>query len=60
VIKRGDKVNVVLEQDGLEISSKGIAQEQCQLGKTIRLINPNSKKEFQGLVLDARTVRVQL
>ncbi len=60
VIKRGDNVNVVLEQDGLEISTKGIAQEQGQLGKTIRLLNPKSKKEFQGLVLDAKTVKVQL
>jgi flagella basal body P-ring formation protein FlgA len=60
VIKRGDKVNVILDQDGLEISSKGVAQEQGQLGKTIRLINPKSKKEFQGLVLDAKTVKVQI
>jgi flagella basal body P-ring formation protein FlgA len=60
VIKRGDHVTVVLDQDGLEISSKGIAQEQGQLGKTIRLVNPKSKKEFQGLVLDAKTVKVQL
>ena len=60
VIKRGDNVNVVLDQDGLEISSKGIAQEQGQLGKTIRLINPKSKKEFEGLVVDAKTVKVQL
>jgi flagella basal body P-ring formation protein FlgA len=60
VIKRGDSVNVVLDQDGLEISSKGVAQEQGQLGKTIRLVNPKSKKEFQGLVLDAKTVKVTL
>jgi flagella basal body P-ring formation protein FlgA len=60
VIKRGDNVNVVLDQDGLEISSKGVAQEQGQLGKTIRLVNPKSKKEFQGLVLNAKTVKVTL
>uniref|UniRef100_A0A7C3V5I8 Flagellar basal body P-ring formation protein FlgA n=1 Tax=Desulfobacca acetoxidans TaxID=60893 RepID=A0A7C3V5I8_9BACT len=60
VIKRGDRVTVVLDQDGLEVSTKGVAQEQGHLGKLIRLINPKSKKEFQGLVVDARTVKVQL
>jgi flagellar basal body P-ring formation protein FlgA len=60
IIKRGDSVNVVLDQDGMEISTKGVAQEQGFAGKTIRLINPKSKKEIQGLVLDAKTVKVQL
>lgn len=60
VIKRGDEVTVVLEQDGLEISTKAVAQEQGHLGKTIRLKNPKSKKEFQGSVVDAKTVRVRL
>lgn len=60
LIKRGDHVTVVLDQDGLEISTKGVAQEQGHLGKVIRLVNPKSKKEFQGLVLDAKTVKVQL
>lgn len=60
IIKRGDRVTVVLDQDGLEISTKGVAQEQGHLGKMIRLINPKSKKEFQGLVLDAKTVKVEL
>jgi flagellar basal body P-ring formation protein FlgA len=60
IIKKGDLVNVVLDQDGLEISTRGVAQEQGQLGKSIRLMNPKSKKEFEGLVVDAKTVRVQL
>jgi len=60
VIRRGEEVTVVLDDDGLEISTKGIAQEQGYLGKTIRLINPKSKKEFQGLVVNAKTVRVKL
>jgi flagella basal body P-ring formation protein FlgA len=60
IIKRGDEVTVVLDQDGLEISTKGVAQEQGHLGKNIRLLNPKSKKEFQGLVVNAKTVKVQL
>ena len=60
IIKRGDNVNVVLDQDGMEISTKGVAQEQGYPGKSIRLVNPKSKKEIQGLVLDAKTVKVTL
>ena len=60
VIKRGDNVTVVLDEGGLEISTKGVAQEQGYLGKTIRLLNPKSKKEILGLVVDAKTVKVQL
>jgi flagella basal body P-ring formation protein FlgA len=60
IIKRGDNVNVVLDQDGMEMSTKGVAQEQGYVGKSIRLVNPRSKKEIQGLVLDAKTVKVQL
>jgi flagella basal body P-ring formation protein FlgA len=60
IIKRGDNVTVLLDQDGMEISTKGVAQEQGYAGKYIRLLNSRSKKEIQGLVLDAKTVKVQL
>lgn len=60
LIKRGDEVTVVLDQDGLEVSTKGVAREQGYLGKSIRIVNPKSKKEFQGLVVNAKTVKVQL
>jgi len=60
IIKRGDEVTVVLDQDGLEISTKGVAQEQGYLGKSIRLQNPKSKKEFHGMVVNAKTVKVQI
>ncbi len=60
IIKRGDEVTVVLDQDGLEVSTKGVAREQGFLGKSIRVVNPKSKKEFQALVVNAKTVKVQL
>ena len=60
LIRRGDEVTVVLDQDGLEISTKGVAQEQGYLGKSIRLQSPKSKKEFQGMVVNAKTVKVQI
>ena len=60
IIKRGDEVTVVLDHDGMEISTRGVAREQGYLGKSIRLVNPKSKKEFEGLVVNAKTVKVQL
>jgi flagellar basal body P-ring formation protein FlgA len=60
LIKRGDEVTVLFDHEGLEISTKGVAREQGYLGKSIRLLNPKSKKEFQGLVVNAKTVKVQL
>jgi flagellar basal body P-ring formation protein FlgA len=60
IIKRGDEVTVVVDQDGLEISTKGVAREQGYLGKSIRIVNPKSKKEYQALVVNAKTVKVQL
>jgi len=60
VIKRGQEVTVVFDQDGLEISTKGVAKEEGYLGKAIRLVNPKSKKEFQGQVVNAKTVKVNL
>lgn len=60
LIKRGDEVTVVYDQDGLEITTKGVAREQGYVGKSIRLLNPKSKKEFQGLVVNAKTVKVEL
>jgi flagella basal body P-ring formation protein FlgA len=60
VIKRGEEVTVLLEHEGLEIATKGVAREEGYLGKIIRLLNPKSKKEFQGMVVDAKTVKVKL
>ncbi|MGQ9688127.1 MAG: flagellar basal body P-ring formation chaperone FlgA [Desulfobaccales bacterium] len=60
LIKQGDEVTVIFDQDGLEISTKGVAREQGYPGKPIRLVNPKSKKEFQGLVVNSKTVKVQL
>ncbi|MBM4283753.1 MAG: flagellar basal body P-ring formation protein FlgA [Deltaproteobacteria bacterium] len=60
VIKRGDEVTVILDQDGLVISTKGLAREEGYLGRPIRMLNPRSKKEFTAQVVDAKTVQVKL
>jgi flagella basal body P-ring formation protein FlgA len=60
VINRGDEVTVVLDDDGLAITTKGVAREPGYPGRFIRILNPKSKREFQARVVDAKTVRVNL
>jgi flagella basal body P-ring formation protein FlgA len=60
IIKRGEEVTVVLDQNGLEISTRGITREDGYLGRSVRVRNTKSKKEFQAEVLDAKTVKVTL
>lgn len=59
-IKRGEEVTVVLDQDGLVISTKGVTREDGYLGRSVRVRNSKSKKEFQAEVVDAKTVKVML
>jgi flagella basal body P-ring formation protein FlgA len=60
IIKRGEEVTVVLDQNGLVISTKGVTREDGYLGRQVRVRNSRSKKEFQAEVLDAKTVKVVL
>jgi flagella basal body P-ring formation protein FlgA len=60
LIKRGEQVMVVLDQNGLLITTRGITREDGYLGRQVRVVNSKSKKEFQAEVMDARTVKVIL
>jgi len=60
IIKRGEEVTVVLDQNGLVISTRGVTREDGFLGRQVRVRNTKSKKEFQAEVLDAKTVKVVL
>lgn len=60
LIKRGEEVAVVLDQNGLVITTRGITKEDGYLGRQVRVVNSRSKKEFQAEVMDAKTVKVVL
>jgi len=60
LIKRGEEVAVVLDQQGLTITTRGVTKEDGYLGRQVRVINSKSKKEFQAEVMDAKTVKVIL
>jgi flagella basal body P-ring formation protein FlgA len=60
LINRGDEVTVLLDDQGLIITTRGVAREPGYPGRSIRMLNPRSKKEFQAQVVDAKTVKVML
>jgi flagellar basal body P-ring formation protein FlgA len=60
VINRGDEVTVVLDENGLAITTKGVAREPGYPNRSIRVLNPRSKREFQAQVVDSKTVKVTL
>ncbi len=56
VVKRGDKVMVVYNYKGLQITSRMEALEDGAKGKMIRLLNAKSSKEVSGKVLSKNMV----
>jgi len=59
LVKRGDVVQLIAESGGLRITTLGmVKQREGRRGERIRIENIDSKKSLYGLVLDAKTVRV--
>jgi flagellar basal body P-ring formation protein FlgA len=58
VIKRGDPVTVVYQQDGIRLSTRGEAKDKGGQGDRIRIRNLDSKKNILCQVIDSQTVEV--
>lgn len=58
VVKKGDRVTLLVENPSFSITSAGEVKEDGRKGERIRVINISSKKEVQGRVLDNHTVQV--
>ncbi|HJW86338.1 MAG TPA: flagellar basal body P-ring formation chaperone FlgA [Candidatus Brocadiaceae bacterium] len=58
IIKKGECIKLLLQSGNLIIVAKGVAKEDGHLGKIIKVKNTDSKKEIQGRVEDASTVKV--
>jgi flagella basal body P-ring formation protein FlgA len=58
LVKRGDRVTLLVENDQFKITSVGEAKEEGREGDRIKVINVTSKKEVYGRVLDAHTIKV--
>ena len=60
VVRRGDRVTLLLEAGALSIMALGQAKEDGILGQKIAVLNLDSKKVIYGEVADASTVRVHI
>ena len=60
VVKRGDPVAIVLQEDGLSISTSGVARDSGALGDEIRVHRDGSPTDLSAIVLDERTVQLEL
>lgn len=58
LVRKGDRVVLLIENDYFRITSLGEVKEEGRRGERVKLMNISSKKEVSGQVLDARTVRV--
>lgn len=59
-VKRGSRVRITALKPGISITTTGVAQENGNLGDTIRVLNLDSKKELFGVVTNSESVEVQL
>jgi len=58
-IKQGQAVKIVNETDYYDITLRGVAQEQGEVGDTIRVINPTTQTIIFAVVKEPGVVKVQ-
>jgi flagella basal body P-ring formation protein FlgA len=58
LVKKGDRVTLLVENAVFRISCAGEVKEEGRRGDRVKVVNVSSKKEVYGRVLDAHTVQV--
>ncbi len=58
LLKRGDRVLLVLENPQIRITTLGEVREEGRRGDRIKLVNLSSRKEVSGRIIDAQTVQI--
>jgi flagella basal body P-ring formation protein FlgA len=58
LVKKGDRVILLVENHRFRITTPGEAKEDGRKGERIRLVNLSSRKEVSGKVLDLNTVQI--
>lgn len=60
MVRIGDRVRIVVLGNNLSVSGFGIAKQAGERGETIRILNPDSKREIYGTVTAEKQVEVRL
>jgi flagella basal body P-ring formation protein FlgA len=58
LMKKGDRVILLVENQHFRITTPGEVKEEGRRGDRVKLVNLSSKKEVYGRVLDANTVQI--
>lgn len=59
VIRKGDRVVLLVENNQFRITTLGESKEEGRKGDRVRLVNLSSRKEVYGRVLDGSTVQIE-
>lgn len=59
LVLRGKPVRVIYAERGLKLTARGTARDDGAIGETIRVINPNSRLEIQGVATGHQEVTVR-
>ena len=60
VVKRGKRIVIVINHNGLNITAIGKTKEKGYVGKTVKAVNISSRKVIMGILIDENTVKVEL
>jgi flagella basal body P-ring formation protein FlgA len=58
IVKRGDRVRIILESAGMRITAVGEVKQKGCLGERIPVVNLDSNKVIQARVVDTQTVKI--
>ena len=58
LVKKGDRVILLVENHQFKITALGEAKEEGRRGELVKLVNLSSKKEVYGRVLNTNTVQI--
>ncbi len=60
IVKRGQKVNITIEVDGITLSAQGVLRGDAPLGGHAKVYCEATKKEIQGLLISQNMVKVNI
>jgi flagella basal body P-ring formation protein FlgA len=60
LIKKGDKIKILVSSGNVVLTSLGTAREDGKSGASIKITDNNTKKIISALVLDKKTVKIEL
>jgi len=59
-VKRGKKVNVLVEGENIVISAKGTLRSDTEVGETTNILCDLTKKEISGVLVSPTLVKVKI